>query len=109
MFGTLVDNLASNADVIAPLNNHLLAFGLISKAVFTTVQYPGPRATPYDRCSDMLTPVLAKVENDPACFHSLIEALEKVELYDIVVKLKDKLKSTKCFYMIQCKNLYFNR
>ncbi|XP_019850998.1 PREDICTED: uncharacterized protein LOC109581373 [Amphimedon queenslandica] len=95
MFGALVDNLVANAPVIAPLNNHLLSSGLIPEAAFNTVQYLGPGSTPYDRCNSMLTPVLAKVESNPACFNSLIKSLEKVKLDDIVVKLKDKLKSRK--------------
>ena len=93
MFGVLVDYLADNAPVIPQLNSHLHASDLIPKAVFNTVQHPGPRATPYDRCNDMLTLVLAKVESNPACFYSLIELLEEVELYDIVFKLEEKLQS----------------
>uniref|UniRef100_A0A1X7TJB4 Uncharacterized protein n=1 Tax=Amphimedon queenslandica TaxID=400682 RepID=A0A1X7TJB4_AMPQE len=93
MFGALVNNVADNAPVIPPLNDDLFSSNLIPKAVFIAVQNPGPRATPYDRCNDMLTPVLAKVESNPACFYSLIESLEYVELSDIVVKLKDKLQT----------------
>ena len=90
MFGALVDYLADNAPVIPQLNIHLHSSGLIARGVFNTARIP---RMPYDRCSDMLTPVLAKVESNPACFYSLIESLEKVELFDIVFKLVEKLQS----------------
>ncbi|XP_019859241.1 PREDICTED: uncharacterized protein LOC109587445 isoform X1 [Amphimedon queenslandica] len=90
MFGALVDNLADNASVIPQLNTHLHASGLIARGVFNTARNSG---NPYERCNSMLTPVLAKVDSNPACFHSLVESLKKVELYDIVFKLEEKLQS----------------
>lgn len=93
MFGDLVDKLAASAIVIPQLNGHLFASNLIPEAVFNAVQHPGPRATSYHICNDMLTPVLAIVKSNPACFYSLIESLKKVQLYDIAFKLVENLQS----------------
>ena len=92
MLADLVDLLAGNAPVISQLNNHLFSSDLIPKAVHVTVETTG--LTPYDRTNKLFSSVLATLEYHPnpnSVFSSLITALQKVGLNNMVSKLMENL------------------
>ena len=90
MLADLVDQLAGNAPVITPLNNHLFSSGLIAKAVHIDAQ--NSFLSPYERANKMMNAVIATLECHPnpnSVFTSLITALHNVGLVTLATKLTD--------------------
>ena len=90
MLADLVDQIAGNAPVITPLNNHLFSSGLIPNAVYIDAQ--NSFLSPYDRANKMMNAVLATLKCHPnpnSVITSLLTALNKAGLTTIATKLME--------------------
>ena len=89
MLADLVDQIAGNAPVITPLNNHLFSSGLILESVHIAVDAT-TGLNPYEKANKMFNAVLATLKSNPNdMFNILITALHKVGLTTVATKLME--------------------